>query len=387
MLKGNLFRSSTILAAVMLMVSGLMWGPLSSAGASVKTTTGHGTTISTATSRASAACVSSANSALSKFEKPLKYPTPAVLPNPKRLKSKLLYYIPVELNAAFFPPFDSGLAKAVSFAHGRMITFNGEVSAITENQGMLQAIARKASAILLQAVSPSLIQTNLKTALSKGIKVVDGSNGTFSDPLNGLYAHITPNLAQIGMVEADEALVATNCQLTAGIVTESNYPYAVDITTGVAAQITKLCPSCSVFSADVNAATFATDTGPAVSSLMVAHPTVNAIIAPNDQLIDYIAPELSSLGDSQAVKTFGSNAEPANMTGVENGTQAGDVFYGSIVYSGLEMAYQAYRATLGLRSTAAALPVEAVTASDVNKVQAEIKSTSFIASFRTALTK
>jgi ABC-type sugar transport system substrate-binding protein len=295
--------------------------------------------------------------------------------------------MPVEETGGIFAAYQQGLFTGLTTGGAAYVNFNANASTATENQGVIEATNRKAAGLVLLAVTPSFVQTNLNTALKQNMKVIDVLNGTFTAPLNGLYTHITPDLSRVGAVEADEALAATSCKLTAGIVTEPAFDFSQGVAAGVKAEVASLCPTCKTYTGDVDATNIPTNTAQATSSLLTSHPQINAMLAMNDQMADYVGPQLRSLGKNSSVKLFGVNAESANLKNVQNGTQAGDVFFSPYLYLGWQTAYQLFRAVLGLPTTATALTPQAVVQSNASSVATEQSSSSFVPAFKAAITK
>jgi ribose transport system substrate-binding protein len=358
----------------------------SSSSSSTSSGSSSGTAAAATSASSTSSCAATAESRVRAAEAPFNFTTPTgALTNVSSLRGKTVFYIPVEQQAALYAPYQAALTQAAHLVGANLVLFNGNAAPPTENQGVLEAVNRHASGLILLAVTPAFVQTPLSQGLKGGMKVIDVLNGAFTSPLNGLYTHIAPSLAELGRIQADEALAATGCHLTAGILYESAFEFAIGVKDGATAEIASLCPSCHVYTQDVNAAEIPTQTPSLVASMKTAHPGLNALLAANDKTSEYILPELKSLGDT-SVKVFGVNAEPTELQNMsQGGAMAGDVFYSPYGYMGWETAYQMFRAVLGLPSTATALSAQAVVPGNVSAVEKEANSTSFVSGFESAL--
>jgi len=330
-------------------------------------------------------CVSTAQQRVTAGSAPVSYPTPATLSSTGSLKGKLIFYLPVEQAASLYPVFQKGLDAAANQVGARLTTFDGQDSAATANQGVLEAINQHASVLVLLAVSPAEVSTPLKQALAQGMKVIDVLNGSFQDPLNGLYAHISPNLYALGNLLADEALASSGCQSKSALVLyQSAFVFASQVKTGVQQEFGSLCAACSLYLQDINAADIPSSTPQVVQTALVAHPQLKTIIAANDKTADYVAPAVKAVGRT-GIDIFGVNGEAQNLTAIEQGQQTGDVAYANYEYMGWYSAYLAFRAMLNLPADATALPLQAITSANVSSVSAEETSTSFVPGFQKAL--
>src|SRR5665213_3317044 len=309
------------------------------------------------------------------------------LSNTAQLKGKLIFYIPVEQAATLYQPLQQGLKDAVQAVGAKFTLFDGQNSTTTENQGVLEAINQNASVIILVAVSPKVVSTPLQQALSKGIKVIDVLNGGFTDPLDGLYAHVAPDLGHIGQLVADQALATTKCDTSVeGLVLfESAFLFATEVKNGAEAEYKALCPSCVSYTQDIPSATIPTSTPQLVQSLLVAHPKIGVVLATNDKTADYVAPTLKSIGKTDSVKLIGVNAEVPNLAAIQQGAQVGDVLYANPYYLGWQTAYESFRAILGLPSDQTALQVQAVAADNASSVAAELTERDFVPAFKQVL--
>jgi ribose transport system substrate-binding protein len=177
-------------------------------------------------------------------------------------------------------------------------------------QGMNQAIAQKASAIILGA-PPEQLGPQLEQAKAAGIPV---------DVLH-LYDRVMPRprlvtstvfapFTQAARLEADWVISDTNGKANAVIITDHAVPPSKYIVSAMQAEFKARCPSCKTSVVNVPANDWGTKMQPATQSALLADPGVNYIIPIYDSASQFVIPGIIAAGRSGKVKIATYNGTP-----------------------------------------------------------------------------
>jgi ABC-type sugar transport system substrate-binding protein len=193
--------------------------------------------------------------------------------------------------------------------------------------------------------------------MAKGIKVVDSANGSFNNPLGGLFAHVSADFRKAGALDVDYALSTAGCSAPIALLYGSVYEHDVDVKDGVKAELKELCPGCKLESTDVPLSQF-TPQGVQLlaSTLLRRTPSIKTLIGANDFLgLDALPPSSSAAGD---VKVISNNGDEENLELLANGKghQGAVVSLPPPAYIGWVALDYVIRAIDGSASEAFALP-------------------------------
>lgn len=154
--------------------------------------------------------------------------------------------------------------------------------------------ARDKAVVMLCGVIPGAVGPQLQAAHNAGLKVVDGNYNETSD-YTGLDGVTAVNVAQ-GMEDdvADALVNLKGKPLHALLLTSSSVVQGPASVAAVKAEIRRACPSsCSETTIDVPVQNWATSTESDVSSTLVAHPEINAVIIAFDGMTPFAMPAIT----------------------------------------------------------------------------------------------
>jgi ribose transport system substrate-binding protein len=177
-------------------------------------------------------------------------------------------------------------------------------------QGMNQAIAQKADAIILGA-PPERLGPQLKQAKAAGIPVnvlhlYDRGMPRPRDVTSTVFAPFT----KAARLEADWVIMDTNGKANAVIITDSTVPPSKYIVSATQAEFRARCPSCKSKVIDVPAPDWATRMQSATQSALLADPGVNYVIPIYDSASQFVLPAIVAAGRSGKVKIASYNGTP-----------------------------------------------------------------------------
>lgn len=343
--------------AVLAALCGIAGAAIAAANASAFSRSG--TTWSAAT------CTQQAKAALDAASKPMRFQVPKARVPVSKVKGKTFWYIAPVLSSATAVNISNGFKAAAAAAGAKAHVFDGQGNVTQWNEGLTEAVTQGAAGIVLQGENPSLVSGPLATASSKKIPVIDALNGNFRDPLNGLFAHITPNFSDTGKLQADYVLATTHCHANIAIFNQPVYPGLVDDANGVKDEMGRLCPSCPVMEQDVAAANVATTIPSLVQNVVHSHPNLNFIVSAADGMAFFMPAALQQIGSK--VRVVGSNGTLPNLQNVAQGNgQVADVGLPPLQYIGWLMFDALARASTGLPNASFPLPQQVFFKANLN---------------------
>jgi ribose transport system substrate-binding protein len=310
-------------------------------------------------------CTQKAKAALDGASKPMRYVVPKRPVSVSKIQGKTFWYIAPVLSSATAVNISNGFKAAAAAAGAKAHVFDGQGNVTQWNQGLTEAVTQGAAGVVLQGENPSLVSGPLATAFSQKIPVIDALNGNSSDPLNGLFAHVTPNFSQTGKLQADYVLATTHCHANIAIFNQPVYPGLVLDANGVKAEMQRLCPSCPVTEQDVAAAGVATSIPSLVQNVVHANPKINFIVSAADGMAFFMPAALQQIGSK--VRVVGSNGTLPNLQNVaQNIGQVADVGLPPLAYIGWLMFDELARAAAGQPNASFALPQQVFYSANLN---------------------
>lgn len=189
-------------------------------------------------------------------------------------------------------------------------------------QGMNAAISQNASAIVLLAgIDPAGLQPQIKAAKAKGIPTIVAhlyDDKQESAPNVGGLVNIPYRLA--GQLIADQAIVDTEGEANALVVTINQVKSTVPMVDGIKEQFRKNCPGCKLAFTDVTIADVATKIQPNVQAALTRDPRINYVIALYDSAqAPFAAAGIRAAGRTNTVKISTFNGTPEILKQVKNG--------------------------------------------------------------------
>jgi ribose transport system substrate-binding protein len=177
-------------------------------------------------------------------------------------------------------------------------------------QGINQAIAQKASAIILGA-PPEQLGPQLKQAKAAGIPVdvlhlYDRVMPRPRDVTSTVFAPFT----RAARLEADWVITDTGGKANAVIITDNTVPPSKYIVSAMQTEFRAHCPSCKTTVINVPAADWGTKMQSATQSALLADSGVNYIIPIYDSASQFVIPGILAAGRSGKVKVASYNGTP-----------------------------------------------------------------------------
>lgn len=276
--------------------------------------------------------------------------TPSIPPDAVKmatLKDKLVWFISPSQATAYALGVSKGFTAAADAAGLRSQVFDAKGQPTLFNEGVAQAVAAKADAIVTYAISPALIQQSLKLANEAKVPVIQSMTGL--PAAEGIYVSINPDVEGLGKLQAHAALLQTDCKLSGAVVYSSNFPILSAMKTAILAETQALCPKCEMTELNVQLPTISTQLAPLTTSTMARLPALNAFVATFDQLAVFMVPAIEQAGRKD-VAIIGANGNAANLEFIRQGrVQTYDPAYPPAHYLGWQLLDQAARATAGAK--------------------------------------
>jgi ribose transport system substrate-binding protein len=302
------------------------------------------TSASASAGGSASACVTSAQALLSTAtQSPPFNLAPAV--DAKSLRNKTVWFISVDNSYPLLVNNETGF-KAAGAALGwtvRVVDAQGELS--NAAQGISEAVAARASAIVIDGIATESIQTALKAAQSAHIPVVSAYEPSVVP--GQLAAVVDANNGLAGNWMGAEALSQTHCKGTLLYVGDNIYTASNQAYQGAAQYVAKVCPDCKVKFLEVPTATAGTNEVPAVENAMRANSSIDALLVSSGEFVLYAVSAVRDLGKTTPV--VGNGGDPTNIQQIASGDtlQVSDIGNGSEELTGWELADQVVRALLG----------------------------------------
>jgi ribose transport system substrate-binding protein len=177
-------------------------------------------------------------------------------------------------------------------------------------QGMNQAIAQKASAIILGA-PPEQLGPQLKQAKAAGIPVdVLHLYDRVMPVPSGVTSTVFAPFTRAARLEADWVIMDTKAKADAVILTDDTVPPSRYIVSAMRAEFRAHCPACKTTVVNVPAPDWATKLQPATQSALLADPGVNYVVPIYDSASQFVVPGILAAGRSGRVKIATYNGTP-----------------------------------------------------------------------------
>jgi ribose transport system substrate-binding protein len=299
-------------------VTGLLLG-IAACGSSSSSSAKSGATGSASSGGAStAACTQAANAAVAKSEQPqqINYP-PAI--NVKPLAGKTVWMIPDSLSNPLDVQVVDGFKAAAAVVGLKAKVYDGGGTVSGYNEALAQALGAHPAGIIIHAIDPSHVTTELAKARAAGIPVVAGADPASPD----VAGYTNTDYQAAGTWEGDYALAKTNCNLDTAIITANIFANIATEATAAQTEIHRLCPSCKVQVVNIDPTTMATALGTQTRSLMTADPHLNFFIAGFDAAAQFMVPAINQAHSK--VTLVSNTGNPTNLIYVKDGdVQTGD---------------------------------------------------------------
>ena len=253
-----------------------------------------------------------------------KFVAPGPAFNAAAAKGKTIFLIPETSQVPFLQAIDQSIIK-VGKQYGVKVTeYTNQGQSTQWVQGMNQAIAQKASAMILgYHLSCS--------ARNSPRRKPPASRWSYSTCTTGRCrasrhaAAVFAPFTAAAKLEADWAILDTKGKADAVIVTSNEVTPSKYIVKAMQSEFTAHCPTCKTTVIDVPAADWGTKMQSAVQSALVADPNANYVIPLYDSAIQFVLPGVIAAGKSGKVKIASYNGTPFVLTDIKQGKVAMDV--------------------------------------------------------------
>ena len=216
------------------------------------------------------------------------------------------------------------------------------------------AIVQHFSAIVILSVPPAAIAQPIKTAIAKGIPVIvtgahePGALDSTEKSL-GVKADVTGCYACAGKAMADFAVMANKGNVHALFINSPDIGVSNSEAMAFAAELKRLCSSCSTQQVDVPVANWATQMTSTVASALAAHPDINYIAPVFDTMEAFTTPAVKAANALDKISMVSFNASEAQMKEMQTGAKPTWVADGGydLTWWGWLMMDDVYRIMLG----------------------------------------
>ncbi len=245
---------------------------------------------------------------------------------------------------------------------------DGKDDVRTQNQGISQAVAQGADAIVLQSISTEIASGPIQEAIDADVSVVDLWNGGPDQPLDGLYAHVTSDFMADGARMADYVLANSNCEANTLVLgSSSHYPLLATMQEGIETEYKDLCPDCGFEYVDINPAELATKAGPTAQNFLQRNPDTDWVIVQYDALASIVVPGIQQMAaGSEDVKLVSHDGVEQNLDFIRNGeVQVMDMSFPPGEYVAYVLMDQVGRAMAGEEPSEVIIPSRVVDESNL----------------------
>jgi ribose transport system substrate-binding protein len=281
-------------------------------------------------------------------------------------KGKTVWFISVTQQVANVVQTSQG-AQAAGKASGLVVhVFDGAGDPTTFNQGIQQAVAQHADAIIIEGINPALVTGSLAQAKAADIPVVEGQNTDPGSALpDGIAAEVSNDFTEGGKDLAYRALADTNCNANILDLYTTLFTAEAASHTGFLDVIHSMCPKCTVNSQQVDANNVEQDVNTIVRTALQRDPGINIVVPESDTFSLYVVPTLQAIGSK--VKAYGMNGIDADLAYVRKGeSQTIDIAPPPSQYIGWVEIDIVNRILLGMKSLpSGAIPYQMIDSSNI----------------------
>lgn len=232
--------------------------------------------------------------------------------NASAARGKSVFEIPVNSAVPFSNTILDG-SKSAAAKFGLKITIVPNQGQTSEwVQGVNQAIAQHADALVLSGINARLIGPQLQQAQKAGIKVIASrSTDTSQHGLPPATNAVMPAPFGPAMrIVADWIILKTQGKANVLFVQNADWPTAPVIVSSVKNEFSKRCPSCKLTVVNVPLSEWATKTQSTVQSALVNDPKINYVVPMFDGMSQWAAPAIEAAHRTGKVHIATFNGSP-----------------------------------------------------------------------------
>ena len=247
-------------------------------------------------------------------------PGPAI--NIAALKGKTVYSIMQSSSNPFLAATETAQKTLADSLGINYVQYTTQGTPAEWIRGINQAIAVKASAILLDALDPRLVAPQVAAAKAAGIPVVSAQFydlSQVSSASSDLAAVRADNFTEAAKLEADQAIKDTNGKADVVVVENEEQLSTIAMLTSLKAEFAANCPACKVKYINVPSADWATKIQTEVQSAIVSDPGVNYVIPIYDPMSQFVIPAITATSNTNKIHISTFNGIPAVLVLVASG--------------------------------------------------------------------
>ena len=326
-----------------------------------------------AQSSAAATAAAKARALLASESAPSSFPTLPHFDAATKAKGKSVWFISNDAENPFTTDLYNPFVKALSLFGVSVHEFDGQGSAATEAQGIMEAIAAHASLIFDQDFEVSSVQAAVNAAHAAHIPFVEWATVNAGQPPSpGNAAATTYCYTCAGKDIADGVIALGKGKVNAEIITDSDVPVSVPETHAIEAELRAVCPTtCHYRTENVLIANWTTAL-PTMARTIVTDNWANWIIPMFDPETSDIDPAVVAAGAAGRVHVASYNATAGAAPQLK---QTGNPLFvdvgSSLVWSGYANADMVLRVLDGVKPLSSAkeiIPVRLFDRDNVSSV-------------------
>jgi ribose transport system substrate-binding protein len=249
-----------------------------------------------------------------------------------KIKGKVIFNIPVSSAVPYVISVDKAAQAVVQKYGGKWVEYTNQGTPNEWTAGINQAIAQKASAIILaQGTALSLITPAMTKAKAAGIPIIvshDFQNGQLdAPPPNGpgpvakgnTTAFVNVPFWEAGRLMADWAIMKTNGKADVLSFSSPDVPPSTGFTAAIKKEFTDHCPDCKFKSINVPLSEWATKIAGETQSAIQQDPGINYVLPIYDSMSLFAQQGIKAAGKQNSVKIASYNGTPAVMQLIKDG--------------------------------------------------------------------
>ena len=218
----------------------------------------------------------------------------------------------------------AAMKQAGAVAGVSVITDYTDGTLTAAESGIQEAITVHAKAIALMSFQTSALEGPIKAAIAAGIPVIqmgehDPGPLSTAETAAGVASDITACYSCAGADIADFIVSASKGKAHVLFINSPDIGDATSEMNGFQAQMTRLCPACTVQTAGIPIPDWATQIAATVSSAITAHPDINYIVPVFDVMSSFVTPAIKAANATTRVKLASFNASSAEMVQMQSG--------------------------------------------------------------------
>ena len=276
-----------------------------------------------------------------------------------------LWHIAPSLATGYAVTVAEGVQEAGAAAGFEVNVFDAQGQPNVMVEGVSQAVANGADAIVIHAISPEAVADPLAQAAAAGIPVLSVLNALDPAALpEGITATLDPDVDGLAEQQAAYALVDGGCEVNAVVFYASVFPILNQMNTAIQASLTELCPECTVSEQNLDLRTMSQELPAQTQQVLRADESITHAIATFDSAALFIVQGIDELGSE--VSVIGANGNDANLDIIRaGGAQIADAAYPPGRYAGWQIVDQVGRLLAGEDAAQREFPVQMIDADNV----------------------